>query len=55
MENDTEEKQNFLRINVLEQGYDTELFVQLLVSKKGEEAADLDIWSFNELKAVEIK
>jgi hypothetical protein len=52
MENENEEKQLYLRTKVLDAGYDTDLFVQLLQSRKGDEAADLDLWSFDELKAV---
>jgi hypothetical protein len=55
MENETEEKQIYLRTKILEAGYDTEQFVQLLQSRKGEQAADLDLWSFDELKAVIFK
>ena len=50
MEN-IEEKQNYLRENILEKGYDAEKFMIFLTSKKGEQAADLNIWSFEELKA----
>jgi hypothetical protein len=32
-----EEKQNFLRENILEKGYDTNKFIDFLKSKKGEE------------------
>ena len=50
MEN-LEEKQNYLRENVLEKGYDPNIFMEFLVSKKGEEAADLNVWTFDEIKA----
>lgn len=50
MEN-IEEKQNYLRENILDKGYDGEKFMIFLTSKKGEEAGDLNIWSFEELKA----
>ena len=32
-----EEKQNYLRVNILEKGYDAEDFVAFLTTKKGEE------------------
>ena len=50
MEN-IEEKQNYLRENVLEKGYDPNVFMEFLVSKKGEEAADLNAWTFDEIKS----
>ena len=50
MEN-IEEKQNYLRENVLEKGYDPNVFMEFLVSKKGEEAANLDAWTFDEIKS----
>ena len=50
MEN-IEEKQNYLRENVLEKGYDTNVFMEFLVLKKGEEAADLNAWTFDEIKS----
>jgi hypothetical protein len=52
MQSDNEEKQIYLRSNVLEAGYNVDEFVELLQSKKGEDAADLDLWTFEELKAV---
>jgi hypothetical protein len=36
-----EEKQNFLRENILDKGYDVNEFVSFLKSKKGEEGADI--------------
>ena len=50
MEN-IEEKQNYLRENVLEKGYDPNVFMEFLVLKKGEEAADLNAWTFDEIKS----
>jgi hypothetical protein len=47
---ETEDKQNYLRTEILEKDYDTDEFLQFLVSKKGEDAADLDLWTFDELK-----
>ena len=47
-----EEKQNFLRTNILEQGYDVNQFVAFLQSKKGEAGADISNWSMEDLYAV---
>ena len=47
-----EEKQNFLRENILDKGYDTNMFVEFLMGKKGEEGADVGNWSMNDLQLV---
>lgn len=52
MEQEREQKQDYLRTHILEQNYDPEEFITFLIDKKGEDAADVDIWSFNELKLV---
>ena len=44
-----EEKQNFLRKNILEKGYDVNQFVSFLKSKKGEAGADISNWSMPDL------
>ena len=49
MEGDLEQKQNFLRINILERGCDAEQFMNFLQSKKGELGLDLNNWTLNEL------
>lgn len=50
---DTEElKQNYLRENILDKGYEAEDFVSYLTSKKGEEGVNLNNWSLKELKSV---
>ena len=50
---DTEEqKQNYLRENILEKGYEAEDFVTYLTSKKGDEGINLNNWSLEELKSV---
>ena len=46
------EKQNYLRENILNKGYEAEHFVSYLTSKKGEEGVDLSNWSLDELKTV---
>ncbi len=48
----TEEKQNYLRENILEKNYDVNVFVSFLIEKKGEGGADIANWSFQDLKAV---
>ena len=52
MEDNQEEKQNYLRENILNQGYDTNQFVNFLKSKKGEEGADVSNWTMEDLKKV---
>ena len=45
-----QEKQNYLRQNIMDAGYDTNSFVEFLVNKKGEAGADVSNWSFPDLK-----
>ena len=52
MEDSIEEKQQFLRSEILDKGYNPNQFATFLVSKKGEDGADLTIWSIAELKQV---
>ena len=52
MDNSQEEKQNYLRENILDKGYDTNLFVIYLKSKKGEEGEDVSNWTMEDLKKV---
>ena len=47
-----EEKQNYLRENILDKGYEAEDFVTYLTSKKGDEGMNLMNWSLDELKSV---
>ena len=48
-----EEKQNFLRENILEKGYDVNTFINFLKSKKGgDEGADISSWSMQDLQNV---
>ena len=49
---DLEEKQNYLRQNILERGYDGNTFANFLIQKKGEDGADISNWSLNDLKDV---
>ena len=50
MDDDLNEKQTFLRENILEKGYDAEDFMKLLQNKKGEVGLDLASWSMDELR-----
>ena len=50
MEDELNEKQTFLRENILEKGYDPEDFMKLLQSKKGELGLDLSSWNMDELR-----
>ena len=47
---DIEEKQNYLRENILDKGYDGNTFVAFLIEKRGEEGADIANWSLPDLK-----
>ena len=47
-----EEKQNYLREKILEKGYDVNQFVQFLIDKKGENGADVAVWTMSDLKIV---
>ena len=48
-----EEKQNYLRENILDKGYDTNDFVDFLKARKGgEEGADVSNWSMEDLQLV---
>ena len=52
MEIDKDLKQDYLRNEILNKGYDTEEFLKLLIIKKGENGINLDLWTINELKEV---
>ena len=47
-----EEKQNFLRNNILDKGYDANVFVEFLIDKKGPDGADVSNWEFSDLEKV---
>ena len=51
-EKDQEEKQKYLRQNILDKGYDANEFIAFLESKKGEGASDISNWSKIDLYAV---
>ena len=52
MEETLRQKQLFLRENILEKGYSTDDFMDLLHSKKGEQGLDLNNWTMRELSLV---
>ena len=54
-DNSLEEKQSFLRENILNKGLDGEEFMNFLVKLKGENANDLEKWTLDELKMVKHK
>ena len=47
-----QQKQNFLRTNILEKGYDGNQFVEFLTKKKGPEGADISSWTLHDLQIV---
>ena len=47
-----QEKQEYLRQEIMEQGYDGNAFFVFISSIRGEEEVDLDSWSFEDLKSV---
>ena len=49
MEEDLQNKQAYLRENVLEKGYDADEFMEFLQEKKGENGLDLSNWTMKEL------
>ena len=51
-DNTAEEKQNSLRVNILDKGYDTNKFIEFLKSKKGEDGADITNWTMEDLKHI---
>ena len=55
MEDEQELKQQFLREEILEKNYDPQLFIDFLISKKGETAEDINNWSLDELKLIVIE
>ena len=54
-EQQQEQKQLFLRKEILEQNYDPQKFIDFLVSKKGETAADINNWTLEELKSIVVE
>ena len=54
-DNSLEEKQSFLRENILNKGFNGEEFMDFLVKLKGENANNLEQWTLDELKMVKHK
>ena len=54
-EQEQEQKQLYLRKEIIEQNYDPQTFIDFLISKKGETAADINNWNLEELKSVVIE
>ena len=54
MENDTEIKQNYLRTEIIDKGYDAEEFTAYISSLKGEDGINLELWSMEELANIVI-
>ena len=52
METEQEEKQSYLREQIIDQNYEADSFVNFLKQKKGEEAGDINNWTLEELKFV---
>ena len=53
-ENETKEKQEYLRINILEKGYNADEFMEYLQTLRGEKGLQIEAWSKNDLiKAVQ--
>ena len=52
MEEEQEIKQSYLRKEILEKNYDANLFLEFLITKKGEVASDINNWTIEELKTV---
>jgi len=50
-ENEVKEKQEFLRIHILEKGYDADEFMEFLETLKGEKGLKIENWSKNDLIA----
>ena len=55
MENEQEVKQSYLRQEILEKNYDTQSFLDFLITKKGENASDINNWTIEELKTVVVE
>ena len=55
MEDEQEIKQSYLRQEILEKNYDTQAFLDFLITKKGENASDINNWTIEELKTVVVE
>ena len=55
MEDEQEQKQQFLRKEILDENYDPQAFINFLTTKKGETAADINNWTIDELKSIVVE
>ena len=51
-QSDIEAKQNYLRSEILDKGYDGEEFFKYLVSLRGDDGSKLELWTMDELTNV---
>lgn len=49
-----EVKQNYLRTNIIDKGFDPDEFTSFLSNRKGVDDFDLETWDFEDLKIVRI-
>ena len=54
-EQEQEQKQLFLRTEILDQNYSAQDFIDFLTTKKGESAADINNWTLAELKTIVVE
>ena len=54
-EQEQEQKQLFLRTEILDQNYSAQDFIDFLTTKKGESAADINNWTLDELKTIVVE
>ena len=52
MSDNLEEKQQYLRSEIIEQGYNPNDFSDYMASIRGENALDLELWTFSDLQNV---
>ena len=52
MDADIEKKQNYLRTEILDKGFDPDQFLNFLIEKRGEDGSDLEKWAFSDLSTV---
>lgn len=52
MEEEIEAKQQYLRKEIIDKGYDPDVFSKYIVDQKGEDGFDLENWAMNELAAL---
>ena len=55
MSENIEDKQNFLRTEILDQGYDGDQFFEFMTQQKGEDNVNIENWSLGELQDVVYK